>query len=133
MRLTILILATTLAFTACTTATDPGLKDREWKLVWVDGFPSMPAGVATPTIRFDSEGRLSAQTGCNSAGASYTTEGDRVSIGAMALTKRACLNPAGNRLESAYVSAVGQARRFRISDDKLELLDENSQVVARFE
>ena len=133
MRLMILLMLSTLAIGGCTTsATDGALRDRDWQLVSTGDFPSIPSGVATPTIRFGSDGRLGGNTGCNSAGAAYTLAGDRLTTEAIIATKRACLNPEGNRLERAYLQAVESARRYRVTNGLLELLDEGGNVVARF-
>ena len=127
------LLALTLAILGCTSSAGVGeLRDREWTLAWVEGFSSTPAGVQTPTIRFGTDGRLSGNTGCNSAGAAYTSEGDRLTIDALISTKRACLDPEGNALESAYMRAVDATRRFRIVNAELELLSESGTVLARF-
>ena len=75
---------------------------------------------------------LFTMTGCNSAGANYTAEGDRLTIDAMITTKRACIEAAGNELERAYVSAMERTRRFRIVNGQLELLDDGGTVLARF-
>lgn len=134
MRRTMLMMSLVLAvLVGCTsTAGMDELRGREWTLVWVEGFPSMPAGVQTPTIRFGTDGRLSGNTGCNSAGAAYTAEGDRLTIDALITTKRACVAAEGNALESAYVRAVEATRRFRITGGELELLSADGNVVARF-
>lgn len=129
---TFLILTCILALNGCSTT--PGasaLDDREWKLTWVAGISSMPGGAA-PTIRFGSDGRLAGNSGCNSAGATYTAEGDRLTIGAIMSTKRACIEAARNELERAYLDALGRTRRFRVTANELELLDENGTVLARF-
>ena len=107
------------------------LRDREWKLTWVERFSTIPPD-GTPSIRFGSDGNMGAQTGCNSGGAGYTVEGNRLSIGPMALTKRACLESARNELEAAYVGAIQRTRRFRIANGELELLSDDGTVVARF-
>jgi heat shock protein HslJ len=133
VRLMVLILTGMLAVSACTTTGDPvALRDREWRLAWVEGFTSVPSGVATPTIRFGSDGRLSGNTACNSAGADYTVERDRLTIGALISTRRACAEPRGNELERAYVAAVESTRRYRITGEGLELLDDGGRIVARF-
>lgn len=110
----------------------PDFRDRQWTLVSVDGVASLPSGAATPTIVFDSDERVSANTGCNSAGGPYTVDGDRLTIGTLIMTRRACADPAGNDLERAYVRALEGTRRYRIVDAKLELLDEGGNVLARF-
>ncbi len=128
-----LILTGILALNGCTTT--PGanaLHDREWRLASVEGIPSVPGGEAAPTIRFGSDGRLGGNTGCNSAGATYTAEGDRLTIGAIMATKRACLEAARNELERAYLDALGRTRRFRVTGNELELLDDGGTVLARF-
>lgn len=109
------------------------MQDREWKMVWTNGFESMPAGVETPMVRFDRDGRFSGSTGCNSAGAAYTVSGDEVTIRPLLMTKRACLNPDGRQLESAYMKAVENTRRFRIEKGQLELLSQDGAVLARFQ
>jgi heat shock protein HslJ len=132
MRLLISMLTLTLVLGACATSQMTALQDREWRLVWVERFDTMPAGAATPTIRFDPDGRMSGNTGCNSAGGSYAVGGDALRIENIVSTKRACAEPAGNELEAAYLSALERTRRFRIADRQLELLDAGGNVVARF-
>ena len=127
-----------LALAACTMQpaadeADTAFRDRDWQLAWVEGFDTMPSGVATPTIRFGSDGSVSAKTGCNSAGASYKAEGDRLTLDAIFSTKRACLDPNGNALEAAYLGALEKTRAYRIANGKLELLDAGNTVVARFQ
>lgn len=120
--------------TACSMqpAAPQELQDRDWTLAWVSGFDRMPAGVATPTLRFGTDGHLGGNTGCNSAGAAYTADGNRLTIEPMISTKRACVEPAGNELERAYLSAMEATRTYRIANGELELLDGPGRVVARF-
>ena len=127
-----LFVSALLLLTACTSTTNPeALRNREWRLTWVEQFPTMPAGVATPTLRFEGD-RIAVQTGCNSAGGTYRANGDRLTFGDVISTKRACVEEAGNRLEAAYLGALERTRRYRIVDGQLELLDDISAVVARF-
>ena len=132
MRASILIFATLLAFACTTSGGSEQLIDRQWTLDWIPGFETMPAGVAVPTIGFGSDGRMSGNTGCNSASASYTVEGDRLTISRLLTTKRACVAQGGDELEGAYVPAVEATRRYRITDGKLHLLDDGGSVLARF-
>lgn len=134
MRFSALVFAVALAAAGgCMTgAGRNNLVDREWKLAWVEGFDAMPGNVATPTIRFGSDGRLGGNTGCNSAGAAYTVTGDALAIEALISTKRACVDPQGNALERAYLDAIEKTTRYRIADGRLELLDGDGSVVARF-
>jgi heat shock protein HslJ len=133
MRRTTLLMVLVLAIAGCTsTATVDQLQGRDWTLAWIEGFPSMPAGAETPTIRFGTDGRLSGNTGCNSAGAAYTSQGDQLTISALITTKRACLAAEANALEAAYVRAVEGTRSFRIGNGELELLSDSGTVLARF-
>ncbi|HEU4889392.1 MAG TPA: META domain-containing protein [Thermoanaerobaculia bacterium] len=132
MRLTTLFLILATAGGCTMPAADDQLRDRDWELVSIEGFDSLPSGVSTPTIRFGSDGRLSGNTACNRASAGYSAEGDRLTINALATTKRACLDPQGNALERAYVAAVEATRAYRITDGQLELLDASGKVLARF-
>jgi heat shock protein HslJ len=131
---TIVILMFALALCACATAAteDAQLHDRDWTLVSVDGFASLPSGVATPTIRFGSDGQLSGNTGCNLASGSYTTSGDSLTVGPLISTRRACADERGNELERAYVRAAEATRRFRVANGELELVDEGGRTVAKF-
>jgi heat shock protein HslJ len=134
MRLMIPALTFTLLLAGCMTAgaaTDQEFRDRDWTLTWVDGASSIPSEGA-PTIRFGTDGRMAGSTGCNSASADYTTSGDNLRIGMMITTKRACVDPERNRLESVYVDALNAVRRYRITNGQFELLDESGTVVARY-
>jgi heat shock protein HslJ len=132
VRLMTLFLILATAVGCAMTAADVPLRDRDWTLVSIEGFDSLPGGVSTPTIRFDSDGRLSGNTGCNRAGADYTVAGDRLTIKPMFSTKRACVDPQGNALERAYLTAVEATRSYRMNDGQLELLDDSGKVLARF-
>ena len=132
MRLMTLLLILTTTLGCAMSATNEEFRDRDWTLVWVEGFDTLPSGVSTPTLRFGSDGRLGGNTGCNSAGANFTAEGDRLDIDAVISTKRACLDPEGNRLESAYMKAIDGTREYRITNGQLELLGEGDKVLARF-
>jgi heat shock protein HslJ len=121
-----------LLMTGCTTTTSTELTDRTWSLAAVDGIASLPSGVATPTIRFGSDGRVSGNTGCNGAGGGYELNEQRLTIGPLTVTRRACAAREGNELEHAYIRAVEATRQFRIAGGELELLDASGAVVARF-
>ena len=121
MRLMMLILATTLGCTM--PAANEQLRDRDWSLVWIEGFATLPSGVETPTIRFGSDGRLAGNTACNRAGAGYTVDGNTLTIEALISTRRACVDPQGNALERAYLKAVEGTHAYRITSGQLELLD----------
>jgi heat shock protein HslJ len=133
MRRTLILAALLALVAACASGSVRELRDREWRMTSVEGQATLPEGISTPTAWFDTDGRFTGNTGCNSAGAAYTVKGDALTIRTLISTKRACLDPAGNRLERAYFEAIEKTRRFRIEQGKLELLAENGTVLARFE
>jgi heat shock protein HslJ len=76
---------------------DLPLVGTDWVLVSIlsaDVASSVPAGVVA-RLRFEADGRVSVETGCNSGGGAYRVEGERIVFGDLALTKRACVGPAG--------------------------------------
>lgn len=117
-------LVLTLALFSCMTANSAAtdIRDRDWT----------HTSSSNATIRFGSDGRMSANTGCNSASADYTLTGDALSIGMMAMTKRACVDPGRNEFESDYVEALSKVKRYRVTSGQLELLDAGGNVLARF-
>lgn len=132
MRLLTLFLIFATATGCAVPMADVPLRDRDWTLVSIEGFDSLPSGADTPTIRFESDGKLTGNTGCNRAGADYTAEGDRLTIKPMFSTKRACTDPRGNALERVYLGAIEGTRTYRIANGQLELRDDSGKVLARF-
>jgi heat shock protein HslJ len=132
MRKMVLFLMLIATFGCAVPMADVPLRDRDWTLVSIDGFDSLPSGADTPTIRFETDGRLSGNTGCNRAGADYTVAGDRLTIKPMFSTKRACADPQGNALERAYLTAIEATRSYGMTNGQLELLDDSGKVLATF-
>lgn len=73
------------------------------------------------TIKFTNEGRLAGFGGCNNYFAAYQIQGNRIQIGAIASTKKAC-PPAIMDQEFRYFKALGQAYRIRLDKNKGFLL-----------
>jgi heat shock protein HslJ len=99
---------------------------------WVlDSAPGdeLPAD-ASPSAAF-SAGRIAGSTGCNRFTGPYTLVGDRLELGAIAVTRMACAPPI-LALEQAYLEALGKVARWRIEGDALVLADENSTELLRF-
>lgn len=107
----------------------PALHDRDWTLSWVQGMATMPDH--PPTMRFGADGQMSGNTGCNSTGGPYTVDGDRLTFGVMMMTKRACVDPVRDALESSFTTALNATKRYRIANGELELRDESGKVLAK--
>jgi heat shock protein HslJ len=129
-RFGIYILAAFLFLGCSSTGDVDAIRDRDWMLTSLASM-SVPSD-RPPTIRFQPDGRVAANTGCNTAGGDYRVDGNRLDIGTMAMTRRACADERRNELESAFVSAIERTESFRIAGDSLELLDASGGVLARF-
>lgn len=101
-----LLLAATLA--ACMPTSD-AITDRPWKLVQIGA--SVP--VAEAGISFGVDGRVTVSPGCNSGGGTYAIEGNRIVAGPIALTERACGEPADSQ-EQVFLAVLGAGPRFEI-------------------
>src|SRR5688572_17837186 len=102
---------------------EQSLEGTTWSLVELGGQPARPAGDnGTPTLRLDAaEKRASGNTGCNSFGGGYELSGESLRFGMLASTRRACVDEALNRQESAYLRALEGTRTWRITNGSLVL------------
>ena len=109
------------------------LEGTTWSLVELGGQPARPAGDnGTPTLRLDAaQKRASGNTGCNSYGGVYELSGESLRFGALASTRRACLDEVLNRQETAFLGALADTRTWRIADGTLVLSGEAGPL-ARF-
>ena len=108
------------------------LEGTQWQLTELGGRPARPAGDDAPNLRLNAaDKRAGGNTGCNSFSGEYTLSGESLRFGMFASTRRACTDEALNAQETAYLTALGTVRTWRISGNTLELSGE-SGVVARF-
>lgn len=63
-------------------------------IITADAVSSVPVG-ASATIRFNEDGTVEIQPGCNSAGGTYTVDGDTITFANIATTDMACLGARG--------------------------------------
>jgi heat shock protein HslJ len=104
----------------CASAGSP-LDGTTWRLTeWT--LSSLRATDSTITARF-ADGQLSGGSGVNTYGGPYRLgAGNAVAIGPLASTEMAGSEPA-MRAEAAYMTLLGQAGSYKISDGKLTLYD----------
>ena len=82
---------------------------------------SVPAG-AVATLTFTGDGRVDVKTGCNSGSGPYIATPSQLQFGPLALTKRACIDPAATALEAAIVAVIGSGTvDYRIEASTLTL------------
>ena len=76
----------------------------------------------TLTLSFGANGSATGSAGCNRFSGSYTTNGQKVSIGPLAATRKMCTRPeAIMEQEAAYLKALMMGQRVRIDGDRLEI------------
>lgn len=132
-------LALVMALGACTPAQVQGGSDApvplagtSWVLTELNGQTPV-AGGSRLTLAFAAgEPRVSGNGGCNQFTGPYAQNGASLRMGPLASTRRACLDPAGNAQETAYLQALESTTRFATDGGQL-LLYRDTQVVARFQ
>lgn len=84
-----------------------------WQLVaWDDR--GVDGGEDPPTLTFENR-RLSGFSGCNRYMGSFSVTGDRLSIGSLGSTRRAC-DPATMARESRYLAALGAVESYDLDE-----------------
>lgn len=70
---------------------------------------------------------------CNFYGASMSITGNRLDLGAIAVSERLCLNVDGAmEQEARYLKALQSVRTFQVQDDRLTLFDTSGNPVLTF-
>ena len=95
------------------------------------GVVSALADVEVTAI-FGEDGRLSGSAGCNTYGASYEVDGNKIAIGMGMSTMMMCLEQEIMAQEAAYLAALPTAATFKIEGSKLELRDATGALVASY-
>jgi len=124
MPLLVVAVLVALLVTGCQDVKSP-IEDRDWVLASYqepngtmhDALPGVPV-----TARFDSEkGHVSGSGGCNSYGGEYTVDKLTLTIGNMAWTERACLEPERKAQETNFLTALQKAEEFRVGHNTLTI------------
>jgi len=115
---------------ACQPNSSGSISDSSWILVELNGEPVLPDTTITLNINGET---INGSDGCNQYGGSYASENDSFVVGEDLMgTLMACeeeiMTQAGN-----FTGALLQASKFSISDNRLQLLDENGNLLAVFE
>jgi heat shock protein HslJ len=117
---------------AATVSGTESLVGPRWRLVELEGQPSIPGGGARePHLRFTEENRVSGATGCNTLGGRYERTNERLRFGDLFSTRMACVEEDRMAQETRFMKALEGVDRFAVSGDTLTLLRGES-AVARF-
>ena len=118
---------------AASAAAATGLEGTLWRLTEYLG----PEGNAVPVPEAISasatfaDATVSGNAGCNDYTGGYTVDGDKLTIGPLAATKKAC-GPAESAVETVFLTAMGQVATYSVSGDTLELKTAEAKVGLKF-
>ena len=110
-----------------------GLAHTRWRPILVGDRDVVLSGQQRePWIVLDPRGmRVTGSAGCNRLSGSYEASGTTLRFGPLITTRMFCAT--GMDLETAFLRALEETRRFRASGRILELLDERGRLLARLE
>jgi heat shock protein HslJ len=126
----VIIIIVTLALSACQPQEVSSLENTSWILVELNGKPIL----SETTITLDLNGStLTGTDGCNHMGGSYTSTGDSFSVGEDLMSTLMACEGAIMTQSGDYNNALRNASKYQIIDNRLNLLDENGNLLAVFE
>lgn len=79
-------------------------------------------------VKFGPDGRVSGSGGCNTIGGPYEQTGAEIKIGPLFSTRKACPGPIMD-IERRVLSALDGAKRINASHLKLDLLDDEGELL----
>jgi heat shock protein HslJ len=103
-----------------------GLSGPTWR---VTGYNNGSGGVVSTlsgtvlSMVFDTDGRVSGDTGCNMFNGPYTLSGSSISFGPIATTRRACLSDEANQQEQQFLAALAATTTYQLVGDGLTFRD----------
>jgi len=119
------MMAATLAASACASSADD-LAGSEWRPVAI-GDAAVPEDVEI-FVRFEADGALKGNGGCNNFFGSYQTSESSFEVGPLGATRMACPEPIMD-MEDAFMGALQAGKSFKRERIKLELFDEHGAAV----
>ncbi len=105
------------------------LSASNWRLVSL-GSAALLTPTDNLTLQLDQQGFARGSTGCNEFSGPYQASQGRIRLGPLAVTERACLDPARMDQERRYLEALSQVDSYLLLEDNQRLLlssQENSQ------
>jgi len=101
----------------------------KWRAVSI-GDEAIPANSGI-YIRFEVDGSIEGNAGCNGFFGSLEQRGSGVGVGPLGTTRMACPDPIMSR-EMSFIDAVQKTASFQSTSDSLSLLDEEGDVLVEF-
>ena len=101
----------------------------KWRAVSI-GDEAIPANSGI-YIRFEVDGSIEGNAGCNGFFGSLEQRDSGVGVGPLGATRMACPDPIMSR-ETSFIDAVQKMASFQSTSDSLSLLDEEGDVLVEF-
>lgn len=129
--LKLLVVIAILLLTACQPTSQ--LAGTSWRLVSYGDVntPTLALPDQVPALEFLPDGKLNANTGCNSAGGEYREEANSLRI-TMVSTLIACTDPERANQEAAFVAGLNNSETFKLENDTLIIYYENNTKALTF-
>ena len=131
MKIALALGASLMAAGAVRAADPPPFTDTRWALTEFAG-EAFGGAKANTHIIFRANGKFAGFAFCNSMFSSYEGGDGKLAIKPIGVTMRACIDPADNDREQAFLKALRTVRAWRVEGDGLALLDDKGGVIARF-
>jgi heat shock protein HslJ len=107
--------------------TSAGLVGTSWTVATINGGIVVPN--APPTIIFSADRKVGGTTGCNQYSGLFSTNGNKMTVGAMSSTEMAC-DGARSEQEAAFLNGLGGAARWGINQAGDLEIDGAAAIVA---
>lgn len=95
------------------------LNGSAWDLIFIDQTPTLKG--TKLTVKF-AEGQIGGSAGCNSYSGSYKVNGEKISIGPIAMTMMACVDPGVMEQEQTFLAYLQNAQSFKLNEGELLIL-----------
>ncbi|GAB3656898.1 META domain-containing protein [Echinicola sediminis] len=129
LKLSTLLFVLFLGMSSCSSVSNLNplkmLTGNNWVLSTLMGGGLDMFGEGLPFLSFTDAGRLAGSTGCNSFSGNFQLSGTDLNLDPGAMTRKAC---PGNG-ESIFIDALKKVSKFKVSSDKLTLLDGASELM----
>ena len=90
---------------------------------------SKPLPETTITAIFE-DGQIRGSAGCNSFSGDYSVRGGKITVGPMAITMMACLDPEGvMEQEQLVLEYLGDAQTYQLSDERLMIYQSDGEAL----
>ena len=121
-----------IAATGCKQTPKLALTDGEWAMVsWQNDAGEQQMVVTNrPTMKFDTESKVSGNAGCNNFSGTYVVEKDLITVNMGAMTRKMCLDVT---LENRMTAQMPNVAAFKIDGNLLILSDKDGKEIFRFD